>query len=95
MVRTILIIAALAASAPAFAQTQRAPASPPAADRSNEVVCRDRAVTGSRFTHRRCQTRAQARTAEEEAQRFMRGTNRSSPSVEEIVNPMQRNWNPQ
>ena len=92
-----LIVAALLATLNPPVQGQGAPAAPAtnSRDRSQEVVCRNYAVTGSRFTHRRCRTREQAQIAAEEAQRFMRDGRRSSPSVEEIVDPVQRNWNPQ
>ena len=90
MLWTGLIAAALLATGSPPVQGQGNPA-PPAAngrDRGQEVVCRNYAVTGSRFTHRRCRTREQAQIAAEEAQRFMRDGRRSSPSVEEYVNPL-------
>lgn len=92
----LAMVAVLATGHPV--QTQAAPAAPAPtarADRSQEVVCRNRAVTGSRFTHRRCQTREQARVAQQEAQQFVGSATRSGPSVEEFVNPLERSWIPQ
>lgn len=64
MLQTGLILAAvLATAAPAMAQSQAAPAANAPTERSQQVVCRNAPVTGSRFTHRRCQTRAQSRAA--------------------------------
>lgn len=97
MLRTGLIITAVlaaAAPAPAAAQSQGA-SSTARADRSQQVVCRNQAVTGSRFTHRRCRTREQEQIAQREAQRFVGDSTRSGPSVEAIVNPQERSWIPQ
>lgn len=88
MLRTALIIAAVLATAtPTLAQqTTPAPSgTTPRADRSQEVVCRNQAVTGSRFTHRRCRTRQQDQVAQREAQRFIGDSTRSGPSLEELV----------
>ncbi|WGM30020.1 hypothetical protein [Brevundimonas sp. NIBR11] len=96
MLRTALIITALLAAAPALAQTTRSPSGTgQRADPSREVICRNQAVTGSRFTHRRCRTREQEAIAQREAQRFVSDSTRSGPSVEELVNPMERSWVPQ
>lgn len=97
MLRTALIATALlVTTAPTMAQAQAAPSgTTQRADRSQQVVCRNQAVTGSRFTHRRCRTREQDQIAQREAQRFMSDSTRSGPSVEEIVNPVERSWIPQ
>ena len=101
MLRTGLIIAAVLATAtatatPTLAQGQTARSgTTQRAEPSQQVVCRNQAVTGSRFTHRRCRTREQDQVAQREAQRFMSDTTRSGPSVEEIVNPTERSWIPQ
>lgn len=89
MLWTGLIAAAvLASGTPALAQTQgagAAPATTQPTDRSQQVVCRNQPITGSRFNHRRCQTRGQARAAQQEAQRFVGDSTRSGPSLEELV----------
>jgi len=97
MLRTALIVTALLASiTPTVVQAQAAPsATTQRADPSQRVVCRNQAVTGSRFVHRRCRTREQDPIAQREAQRFMSDSTRSGPSVEEIVNPVERSWIPQ
>jgi len=81
MLSTGLIIAALLAAQAAPA-TNVAPvnvlgarlesgANTRASDPQQEVICRDRPITGSRFNHRRCRTRNQAQTARNQAQNFV------------------------
>lgn len=52
----------------------------------NEVICENRATTGSRFTNRRCRTRAQAQAATAEARNFMAEALRSGPSTDAALN---------
>lgn len=51
-------------------------------DDPNEVVCENRAVTGSRFTQRRCRTRAQAGIAAAEARNFLAESTRGGPTTD-------------
>lgn len=48
----------------------------------DEVICRNRPATGSRFNHRRCQTRAQAAVAQTEARHFMNDLMGPGPSTD-------------
>ena len=50
-----------------------------ASDSPQEVICQTRPVTGSRFTQRRCRTRAEARTERAEAEQFMEQSRRGIP----------------
>ena len=56
-----------------------------ASDPADQVICRNRPITGSRFNHRRCRTRSQASIARAEAQRYMVEATRSGPSTDAIL----------
>lgn len=51
----------------------------------NEVICENRATTGSRFTNRRCRTRAQAQAASTEARRWLGEALRGGPTPEDLA----------
>lgn len=51
----------------------------------NAVICENRATTGSRFTNRRCRTRAQAQAASTEARRWLGEALRGGPTPEDLA----------
>lgn len=53
-----------------------------ASDPSQEVICRDQPVTGSRFNQRRCRTRAQAQASAAAAQNTLAEITRGGPSTD-------------
>jgi hypothetical protein len=91
MLRAVIIAGLIAFSGPAFAQDptpvqtapveNAAPAATEEASRDDEVVCRDRHVTGTRISVQRvCRTRAQWRAEAEAARQLTEDMNRRNLS---------------